>query len=223
MTRLFSLIPLALIATGCAGNAVSANIDGQRAGVGMDGFYVEVDDAFDDDDGLIVIVLNDAGWADPCEAAVDLEDEFDDADDAGELADVWEEFFPGESWQAFIEIRVDDLDDDQSGELFDGADADDDLGEEEASASLVHYLQPLDEDFYEGDVDYEDYISSWVSDRGDLIVNSHVPGERIKGSFTTEIGTAEYDADSGWDYDAVGDAKFSFNVQRCRDAEEFFE
>ena len=113
-------------------------------------------------------------------------------------------------------MRVPDKDDDLSGEDFKGVDWDEYLEDnDESYASITHYKQLLDEDYWSGDVeDYDDYYESWFSDGGDLKVKGHKPGDRISGKFETEA--AETD-----DGDDAGEIVIRFDAPRCTGVEKY--
>lgn len=197
---------------GCS-NGVAGKIDGERVGA-SNGFFIQYQETIQGTTyGAIIVYLTNVGNS--CETYAGYLHDYDYTDDADTQAELWAEYFPDEFWVSQMTL-IADPSDDLSDEDFDGTDIDDLLWgarDEEATAIFTHTLQTLDEDYWSGDGDEEDYQVSFLSDGGNLHVKKHVEDEKISGSFETTAVDHE-------DLDDQGDVTFSFNVSRCEDVED---
>jgi hypothetical protein len=204
-----------MLAAGClgGGTSIKGEIDGDEP-VLVDGYFGQEDEIDPDTgDGLVILTLSDVPGA--CEAATLVWDEIEDAQNASDLEEAWEANLPEDFWEMTIVLRVSDPGDDQSGLLFEGVGWDEFLEkDEEAYATINHYKQHLDEDYWNGVADPTDYIDSWFTDGGDLEIKKHVPNELLKGTFVTEA------ADPA-DGDNEGDIEVKFSVDRCQGMERY--
>ncbi len=203
-----------LILTLAACNSVSGAVDGDDVPRLATSFYVENDDAYEND-GAIMVVMSSAdlgceGYADAWE---DLEDELA-ASDLDGFIDLWEEVFPEDFWEVRILLRVDDVDDSAARIDFDAQDWDDGLGDDdEAGMWMYHYTEYPDVSLLDFDFSLlEDSRDTYLSDEGSVAVRRHKPGEFISGYFDAPM--VDLDGDD------EGEARVSFSSQRCTAMED---
>lgn len=201
-----TLLALSLAASTLPGcfNRVSGKIDDEKVKI-PNGFFVQ-----DEDFGLMIVFLT--GVSNACEQYDAAFGDSEDADDAEEQAEVWAEYFPEDFWEAVIYMTVDPSDD-LTDEEVDGLSWDEGFRDEnEGYIEFVHYKELLDEDYFAGENDFEDYGDSYISDGGDLLITKHTEDEKIAGTFETTA----VDEDG----DDQGDVKVKFSVERCDDMED---
>ncbi len=212
----FSILAAVLLAA-CGGTSVQGEIDGETVGLD-DAFFVQESGFYDDGDDLVHIVAGGAG-GDLCQRYVELEELYEDLEDGDDSDDIvawWADNLPEDFWQVDIYLRLDDMGDPD--EELEGADWDEGLREDgEANGSFTHFLQPLDDDFWDGDVridDYDEYYESYLSDGGDVQVTGFSEDERISGRFQTDV--------VDWQGDSEGEVEVSFSATRCVDIEKYY-
>lgn len=213
----FWILAAAMLAACGGGTSVQGEVDG--LGIDLDdAYFVQESGYFDNGDDLVHIVTGGAG-GDLCEMMTDYQELLEDADEDDDFDDLgawWEENLPEDFWQVEVQLRLDDLD--EPDEELDGAEWDKGLREDgEANGSLVHFVQPLDEDFWEGDVrgdDIDDYYETFYTDGGSLEVTGFDEGEHISGRFHADVVDNEGDDE--------GEIEIRFSATRCIAIEKYY-
>ncbi len=208
----FSILAAVLLAA-CGGTSVQGEIDGMSVPLD-DAFFVQESGYFENGDDLVHVVMGGAG-GDMCERYAELEElyeDIEDDDDLDELTDWWAENLPEEFWQVDITLRLDDLD--EPDQELDGVSWGEGLGEDgEAYASFVHFLQPIDDDYWDNG-DEDDYYENFATDGGDLELTGYSEGERISGRFQADVVDDEGDEE--------GEVQINFSASRCTDVEKYY-
>lgn len=211
------LLP-ALAAAGCT-NVITGEVDGLSIPAMQSAFYIEAEDGYPsadqgEDQGVIIVWMSTE--EDACTTVADVLEAQDETDDAEELARIWSDAYPEDFWEATVVLRVADVNESEAGSTFEGTSWDatnEEAGE--AFASVTHYLQRLDADFFSDAEDFDQYQDLYYTDGGRLEVDLHEPGDRIGGAFETQA--ADWD-----DGDGQGDVTVHFDAERCRKVERVF-
>jgi len=203
------------ILTLAACNSVRGAIDGDDVPGLATSFFVENDDAYDNDGAILVVLSSvDLGCEGYADAREDLEDEINALDVDG-FIELWEETFPEDFWEVYIQFRVDDVDDSAARIDFDAQDWDDGLSEDDdAGMFMHHYTEYPDWSLFNLDFNLlADARDTYISDEGTVAVRRHKPGELISGYFDAPM--VDLDGDD------EGEARVSFSAQRCTAMEDY--
>ena len=197
--------------SGC-GVSVRGEIDGETPRL-RDAYFVQEDGVFEGGDGLIQVVISEVPNA--CETDVALWEELVEADDAEDLEEIWETYMPEDFWSFDLYLRVGDPSDSLAGEVVEGVGWDNGLDDDgQMYAFITHFTDLLDQEFWAGLEDDEDYFDQWYSDGGDLEIRSHNPDDKIAATFTTEAAQID-------DGDNDGDVTVRFSAKRCAPMERY--
>ena len=173
-------VVVVLIAGCSGGNAVDGRIDGEPVPV-REAFFIEEPGVWPNEARLRVVLT---GLKDACPTTAnylaDVEDDVGSEDQAAS----WAAWMDDEFWRIQLDLRVADLA--SIGEEFTGL-ASDDAPEQpgEVEGDVQHYLQPLDEAYWNGTGNDDDYVRRYLTDGGLLDVRSYEQGARFRGSFET--------------------------------------
>jgi len=196
-----------LAMTACT--SVSGTIEGDRAQA-TSAYFVQVEV---EDTGFLAVVVYSRRNA--CEADEAFWDDWTDAEDAEEQEEAWAQHMPEDLWEFVVYILA-DPDDDLSGEDIETLDWDELFNDEnQAYLEATHYTQLLDEDYFAGEEDPDDYFEGWLSDGGTFEVSRHEPGDLLTGKFEAPIVDPTDGDDEG---------EITLNIQgaeRCRDMEDY--
>ena len=197
-----------LVTSGCT--SVAGTIDGERVAVGS-AYFAQTSI---EDTGLVVVVVS--SQQDACEIDDAYRTELEDAVDVADAAEVWADYRDPEMWNFQVYI-VGDPGDDLSETSMETLDWDEEITEDHQTwLEATHVTQLLDEDYFAGEGDPDDYYDYYLSDGGSLEITRHDPGEALSAKFETTV----VDWDDG---DEQGDIKLTiYGAERCRAMEDWF-
>jgi hypothetical protein len=197
---------LLLLLAGCGGGtSAKGEVGGEPVNV-REAFYVQEDGAWADGDRVRVYVF---GVSDACAAQASYVADLQNDATAADSAASWEAAFPKEFWSIDLDLRLDDVA--APGGQYEGRAWDEELtGSGQVQAEIAHYVQLLDERYWESSAPDEEYVSRWLTDGGslDLSVDEGV----LEGRF--EADAVDFEGNP------AGDLRIDFEATRCASLEE---
>jgi hypothetical protein len=200
------MIVALLWACGHAGTFADGEVGGDKVSVD-DAFFVVEDGVFDGDDRVTVELV---GIEDACANQAAYLSDLRNVYGAPDSAAVWAAHMPDEFWSILLDLRV--ADSAAVAGTFVGRESTGSPGQAgQVDGDVTHYLKPLDEDYWSGQVDTAPYVSRWLTDGGELVVDEYDPDGTFAGRFSG--GTRDYDGEDG------GDIELGFRAERCPEVE----
>lgn len=204
--RILGLAPV-LLGACSGGNAVDGRIDGEAVPV-REAFFIEEPGVWPNEARVRVLL---SGLRDACPTTASyLSDVADDVGSEDQAAS-WSAWMEDEFWRFQLDLRVADLE--SIGTEFTGIASDESPGQAgEVEGDVAHYLQALDETYWNGTANDDDYVRRYLTDGGTLDVRSWARGERFRGAFETTI--VDYDAE------LQGNVTIAFDAVHCPQVED---
>jgi hypothetical protein len=128
-----------------------------------------------------------------------------------QLASAWGAVFPADFWEVGALLRTGPPADVLTGQQLDGIPWDAPLTDRAtATGSVVHHTKRRDEAFWDGTANTADYWSKYQFNGGHVSIETHLPGQRIQGTYTVSTVV---------EGDASGVLEIDFSAVFCPEAD----
>ena len=191
----------------CTGNRVRGVVNGQKVPVRSAYFFVQ--DGVFGDDSLTGVVLS--SLQDGCVDYGYFLTVTRDLTSPEQLASAWSAVFPADMWEVGILLRTAPASEVMTGQVYDGIAWNAGLEERGTVAGQARHITRFrDENWWDGSAPLEDYGASFDFHSGTLMVESHQPGQRLAGNYTTS---------TMYNGDPTGVLNIDFNAVFCPEAD----